>query len=187
MDALKTLEKFYEPGSLAHGLLVAHSEKIAEKALQTAARFTEKSGVLADADFIREAAMLHDIGIFLTNAPKIGCFGDKPYICHGYLGREILEKEGLPRHALVAERHVGTGLTVNDIREKKLPIPERDMTPRSIEEIIVCFADKFYSKGKDPLREKPVEEVRASIGRYGEEKLRIFDGWLKMFNPPAHP
>ncbi len=59
--------------------------------------------------------MLHDIGIFLTNAPHIGCYGDKPYICHGYLGREILDKEGLPGHAMVCERHVGAGLTVTDI------------------------------------------------------------------------
>ncbi len=183
MDPLELIEKYYKPGSLAHGLLVAHSEKVAEKALQ-AARVAQKNGETVDEDFIREAAMLHDIGIFLANAPKIGCFGDKPYICHGYLGRELLEREGLPDHALVAERHVGVGLTVDDIRRQKLPVPERDMSPRSIGEVIICFADKFYSKGKDPLKEKPLEEVKASISRYGDDKLKIFDGWLKMFTPP---
>ncbi|MDA8091496.1 MAG: HDIG domain-containing protein [Nitrospiraceae bacterium] len=181
MDPLKIIERFYKPGSLAHGLLIAHSEKVAEKALKSAQFAKNKTGAPADENFIREAAMLHDIGIFLTNAPKIGCFGDRPYICHGYLGREILEQEGLPRHALVAERHVGVGLTVDDIRSQGLPIPERDMSPRSIEEIIVCFADKFYSKGKDPLKEKSLEEVRASIRRHGEQKLRVFDEWLGMF------
>jgi uncharacterized protein len=50
-----------------------------------------------DERFIQEAALLHDIGIFLTNAPKIHCFGDYPYICHGYLGAEILRKEGLDK------------------------------------------------------------------------------------------
>ncbi len=180
MDPLKIIEKFYRPGSLVHSLLIAHSEKVAEKALQ-AARAIAKNGAPADETFIRDAAMLHDIGIYLTNAPKIGCFGERAYICHGYLGREILENEGLPGHALVAERHVGVGLSVNDIREQRLPVPERDMTPRSIEEITVCFADKFYSKGQDPLREKPVDEVRDSIRRYGEEKLVIFDEWLRMF------
>ncbi len=181
MDPLKLLEKYYPPGSLAHALLIAHSEKVTEKALQ-AAQAVKRSGGAVDEDFIRQAAMLHDIGVFLTHAPKIGCFGVKPYICHGYLGRQLLEKEGLPRHALVAERHVGVGLTINDIRQQNIPVPERDMTPRSIEEVIICFADKFYSKGKDPLKEKSTEEVRASIRRYGEEKLRIFDEWLKMFD-----
>ena len=61
--------------------------------------------------------MLHDIGIFLTHAPQIGCHGDKPYICHGYLGRELLEKEGFPRHAIVCETHVGVGLTIADIEK----------------------------------------------------------------------
>lgn len=174
------IEKFYAPGTTAYELLVRHAEKVAEKALQTAAR----AGIGADETlkFLCEAAMLHDIGIFLTDAPKLGCFGDKPYICHGYLGRELLEKEGLPRHALVAERHVGVGLAVKDIKAQGLPLPERDMTPRSMEEIIICYADKFYSKGKDPLREKTVEEARASIARYGRDKLRIFDEWLKLFS-----
>ena len=40
-----------------------------------------------DKDFLYEAAMLHDIGIFLTDAAGIHCFGDKLYICHGYLER----------------------------------------------------------------------------------------------------
>jgi uncharacterized protein len=126
--------------------------------------------------------MLHDIGIFLTNEPKIGCNGDKTYICHGYLGREILEKEGFPKHALVCERHVGVGLTVKDIEEKHLPVPKRDMMPVSIEEQIICFADKFFSKDSNfLLKEKPLERVRNSIAKFGEEKIRKFDDWLKVF------
>ena len=187
MDPLKIIGKFYGPGSAAYGLLVAHSEKVAEKALLSAARLARKKekqkwkNIRPDEEFIREAAMLHDIGVFLTDAPAIGCFGDEPYICHGYLGRQILEGEGLPMHGLVAERHVGVGLTADDIRRQGFPIPQRDMTPRSIEEIIICYADKFFSKGKDPLREKSVEEARRSISRYGEEKLAVFDGWLELF------
>ena len=176
MAPLEVIVKFYKPGSLAYRLLVSHSEKVAEKALRAAA-----GAGAGDKDFIYEAAMLHDIGIFLTDAPALGCFGVKSYICHGFIGRELLEKEGLPAHALVAERHVGVGLTAEDIRKQGLPLPERDMTPRSIEEIIICYADKFYSKGKDPLREKTVEEARRSIARHGREKLKIFDEWLKLF------
>ena len=43
--------------------------------------------------------------------------------------RELLEKEGLPQHALVCDRHTGVGITIEDIRAQELPIPERDMTP----------------------------------------------------------
>ena len=179
MEPLELIEKFYPPGSLSLRLLTEHSRLVAGKALETAGKVPH---LAPDPDFIFEASMLHDIAIFLTGAPSIGCHGDKPYICHGYLGREILENAGLPRHALVAERHVGVGITAGDIRTRGLPLPARDMTPRSIEEIIVCFADKFYSKGgKTPAREKPVEEVRRSIARYGEDKLAVFDGWLRLF------
>ena len=58
----------------------------------------------------------------------------------------------------------------------------RDMMPVSIEEQIVCFADKFYSKDADFLdKEKPLETVRKGIARFGEDKLLRFDEWVKMF------
>jgi uncharacterized protein len=152
---------------------------VAEKALVVARKVKHLS---PDMDFIREAAMVHDIGIFMTNEPKLGCSGDRKYVCHGYLGREIIEKEGFPEHALVCERHVGVGLTLQEIKEKNLPVPMRDMLPETVEEQIICFADKFFSKNTAFLdREKPLSVIRMGIARYGEEKLRRFDEWLSMF------
>ena len=46
-----------------------------------------------DLVFIQEAAMLHDIGIFLVDAPDIACTGELPYICHGYAGKILLLAE----------------------------------------------------------------------------------------------
>jgi uncharacterized protein len=60
-------------------------------------------------------------------------------------------------------------------------MPERDMTPQTLEEKIVCYADKFFSKVGDPLTEKPLGEVRSQIEAYGAEKLKIFDKWTSMF------
>ncbi len=179
MDPLKIIEKYYNPESKAYHFLIHHSRIVTEKALRIAERVKH---IHPDLNFIREASMLHDIGIFLTNEPRIGCFGDKTYICHGYLGRELLEKEGFPRHALVCERHVGVGLTVKDIEENNLPVPMRDMIPLTIEEQIICYADKFFSKDSEfLLTEKPLERVRNGIAKFGEDKLRKFDEWLKYF------
>ena len=179
MDPIKIIKKYYDFKSKTYQLLVHHSRMVTEKALRIAKRVEHLN---PDLNFIEEAAMLHDIGIFLTNEPKIGCYGDKPYVCHGYLGREILEKEGFPKHALVCERHIGIGITVEDIEEKELPLPKRDMIPLSVEEQIICFADKFFSKNSDfLLKEKPLERVRKGISKYGEEKLRQFDEWMKLF------
>lgn len=179
MNPLEIIEKYYTPGSSAHHFLLQHSRMVTEKALRIASRL---SHLKPDLVFIEEASMLHDIGIFLTKEPKIGCFGDKKYICHGYLGREILEKEGLDRHALVCERHVGVGLTIKDIEKKNLPLPKRDMVPVTIEKQIICFADKFFSKDSDfLLTEKPLKRVRKGIAKFGEDKLRQFDEWVKIF------
>ena len=179
-DPLAIVSKYYEPDSTSHMILVAHSKAVTGKALEIARRVAHLN---PDMEFIEAAAMLHDIGIFMTHEPGIGCFGDKKYICHGYLGRELLEKEGLPIHALVCERHVGVGISIDDIDNLKLPLPRREMLPLTLEEKIICFADKFFSKRPDSLRrEKPIEEVRKSITKYGSDKLKRFDDMYELFN-----
>lgn len=180
IDPLEIISKYFEPRSTSYMILVGHSRAVVQKSLEIAGRLGYGR---PDTEFIREAAMLHDIGIFMTMAPEIGCFGDRQYICHGYLGRELLEKEGLPKYALVCERHVGVGITRDDIDGKGLPLPRRDMLPLTIEEKIICYADKFFSKRPDSLgRERPLEEVRKSIARYGADKLKKFDKMTVLFN-----
>jgi uncharacterized protein len=182
MDVISLINKYYPSGSMAYSILLKHSRLVTEKALHVAGRVPSLG---PDLSFIEEASMLHDIGIFLTNAPHIGCYGDKPYICHGYLGRELLEKEGLPVHAIVCERHVGAGLTVTDIETANLPLPVRAMAPVTLEEKIICFADKFYSKVKDNVgNQKTISQIRKELRRYGESKLKQFDEWLVFFKEP---
>ena len=179
MNPIKIIQKFYKADSESYRYLTEHSKAVAKGALEVAKKVPHLD---PDLKFIEEAAMLHDIGIFLVDAPSIGCFGNKPYVCHGYLGREIMEKEGFPRHALVCERHVGVGLSIQDIEKQKLPIPKRDMNPVSIEEEIVCFADKFFSKkGKDLTKEKDIDEVRREQLKFGEDKVKKIDEWLEKF------
>ena len=157
------IDKYYPEANELRHILLTHSRAVADKALWIVDRHPELS---LDRDFLYEAAMLHDIGIFLTDADGIYCFGDKPYICHGYLGADLMRSEGYPRHALVCERHTGAGLALEDIIAQNLPVPHRDMLPVSMEEQVVCFADKFYSKTHLD-REKSVEKARDSLLRYG--------------------
>ncbi|OGW37064.1 MAG: phosphohydrolase [Nitrospirae bacterium RBG_13_39_12] len=179
MDPIKIIEKYYDPESEVYRILVQHSKMVTEKALKIAERVKNLN---PDKNFISEAAMLHDIGIYLTDEPKIGCYGDQPYVCHGYLGREILEKEGLIKHALICERHIGAGLTAEDIEGNNLPIPKRDMIPVTVEEQIICFADKFFSKDSDFLfKEKPLEKVREHISKFGIDKIKRLNGWIEIF------
>lgn len=179
MDPLSIIEKYYAPRSKAYHFLVGHSEMVADKALRIAKRVRHLN---PDSSFVGEAAMLHDIAIFLTDEPAIGCYGSEPYIRHGFLGREILDREGFLRHALVCERHVGAGISKREIEEKNLPLPKRDMLPITIEEQIICYADKFFSKTPEfLLKEKPLDKVRQGIAKFGEDKLKQFDDWLNIF------
>lgn len=177
MNALALIDKYYpEENELKH-ILLTHSRSVADKALALACLHPE---LKLDLQFIEEAALLHDIGIFLTDADGIHCYGSHPYICHGYLGADLVRKEGYPRHALVCERHTGAGLSLKAIEERNLPIPHREMVPVSLEEQLICFADKFYSKTKLD-KEKSLEKARKSIERHGEEGLERFDNWCRLF------
>ncbi|HEA84354.1 MAG TPA: HD domain-containing protein [Thermodesulfobacterium geofontis] len=177
MDPLKIIEKYYSRNPKLLEILIKHSEAVANKALEIAKKFPN-----VDSNFIYEASMLHDIGVIYTYIPKLNPEGKYPYIAHGYLGREILEKEGLPKHALVCERHIGVGITKKEIIEKNLPLPKRDMIPLTLEEKIIAFADKFFSKHPDGLvKEKSVEEIIKELKKYGNEKVKIFKEWLKLF------
>ena len=185
MDPLQIIRKYAPFGSLTYGMLVEHSLAVMEKALSVAESVKH---LHPDRGFIREAAMLHDIGIVLVNEPRLGCGGNEPYICHGYLGRRLLEKEGYPRHALVCERHIGTGLTVQDIMAQDLPLPKRDMQPRSLEEKIICYADKFFSKRIGQLStEKAVSEVRSEMALFGPHRLKAFDELHALFSKRPSP
>ena len=177
MSPVTIIDKYYPEDNERKHILLVHSRLVAEKALSIADHHPE---LQLDKDFLYEAGMLHDIGIFLTNAPGIFCFGDQPYVCHGYLGADLMLQEGYPRHALVCERHTGAGLSLDDIISQKLPVPHRDMLPVSLEEQVVCFADKFYSK-THLEREKTVEKARKSLSNFGNEGLKRFDRWCEQF------
>ena len=170
MDPIKIIEKYYSPGSKLYETLIVHSSKVRDKALEC----IDRRGLEVDRDFVAEAAMLHDIGIFRCDAPDIYCTGTLPYICHGVEGRKILDAEGLPRHALVCERHTGSGLSTEDIERQNLPLPLREMLPLSLEEKLICYADKFFSKSGDIREEKSLDRVLRSMERHGADTLSRF-------------
>lgn len=177
-DPYAFLQQYYSPDSKLYHVLIRHSEQVRDKAVEIAAEHPE---LQADASFIAEAALLHDIGIFLCDAPRIFCYGKHTYIEHGYLGAELLRKAGLERHALVCERHTGTGISLKKIIAHRLPLPARDMLPVSIEEQIICYADKFFSKTALDRVHTP-DEIREMLSAHGEENVTVFDGWHVLFS-----
>ena len=173
----KLIHKYCLGNEALEQVLLRHSGDVARRALRIAQAHPELE---ADETFLWEAAMLHDIGITRVYAPSIYCYGTEPYIRHGLLGGEILRSEGLPLHARVAERHTGTGLTAAEIERQNLPLPHQDFTPESIEEQIVCYADKFYSKSHLDIEKTPEQAMR-SLEKFGSEGIAVFKAWMERF------
>jgi len=163
MEYLPIIYKYYPEDDALRRLLLKHSRQVADRCLEIVRRHRE---LPVDVQFLEEAAMLHDIGIVRCHAPGIYCLGTEPYIKHGPIGADMLRREGLPRHARVAERHTGTGLP--------------GFEPQTLEEQIVCYADKFYSKSH-PDRVLTVAEAAQSLERFGHEGVLKFLAWARRF------
>lgn len=183
IDYEAIISKYCAGNAELQQILLTHSRQVADRALAILSKHPEwvESGEI-DPVFVEEAAMLHDIGVVLCDAPRIYCFGKHAYIEHGYLGAEILRQEGLPKHAAVAERHTGTGIDVEQIIREKLPIPIQDYTPRTLEEQLICYADKFYSKTKLG-QDKPMSKIRLHLWKYGSDTVARFDKMQNFFEP----
>lgn len=177
MDYQAIIDKYYPDDNELRHILLVHSRAVTVRALRVCDRHPELG---LDRRFVEEAAMLHDIGIFRCDAPAIHCLGTEHYLRHGRIGADLLRAEGYPRHARVCERHTGAGLSKEAIVAEKLPLPAEDFLPETLEEQVVCYADKFYSK-TNLAREKTLEEAERSLARFGADGLARFKAWEARF------
>ncbi len=191
MDYLALLHRYYPEDNALRRMLLHHSRQVCARALKIVERHPELG---ANRNLVEAGAMLHDIGIFLTDAPGIHCHGTAHYILHGSLGAQLLrneaeqlkkEKQQEELHfyealARICERHTGTGLTRQTIIERGLPDPQQDLLPETIEEQIICYADKFYSKSHLE-RERTIPQTLQSLEKFGDEGVEKFRHWTELF------
>lgn len=198
MNYLDIIHHFYSEDTSLRRLLLLHSECVRDKALallEGSSFRDQHPSTTLNLDLIIAGSMLHDIGICATHAPGILCEGTESYICHGTIGARMLRQlvaEGsfsaedaamLEACARICERHTGAGLTRQDILSQGLPIePAVDLLPETLEEQLVCLADKFFSKSGDPRKEKSLEHVRRSMMKFGADSLARFDALCSTFN-----
>lgn len=170
MTYQELIDKHYPPGTTRRVIYLRHCSQVAALAAEIADR---KKLPLAAED-IHAAAMLHDVGIVMTDAPDIDCHGAAHYLLHGLLGARMIRESGLSESwARVAERHTGAGITNEEIDEQGLPLPHGDYMPETLLERLVCYADKFYSKSGS-MERKPLGRVIASMERISPATLARF-------------
>ncbi|MBU2025155.1 MAG: HD domain-containing protein [Patescibacteria group bacterium] len=206
MNPFRIINKYHKLSSQEYLILVTHSVLVANKALVIARElknnpkkaalgaklglFKKQEARNLSFDFVYEAAALHDIGFGFSKIDKLAMPKEilNCYMAHGWWGSEILKKEGLKRHARVALSHIGVGLTKKEIEKEKWPIPAEDYFPENLEEMIISYADLFFSKsfkqGKvwELFFEETKDEIKREIKGYGDAdlKLKIFEKWDKV-------
>ena len=74
-----------------------------------------------------------------------------------------------------------TAKMLQQIEKQQLPLPlDRSYEPDTLEEQVVCYADKFYSKSHvDHVR--TVVETAQSLEKFGPEGVQKFLKWVDMF------
>jgi len=109
--------------------VVRHCKAVSDYAVRLAKAF-EKRGRNVDVHSVEIAGLLHDIGRSKTHT-----------VDHALVGANIARSLGLPDSlALIIERHAGGGIPRDEAR--RLGWPARDYVPQTLEEKIVCYADK---------------------------------------------
>ena len=155
-EAINLLKK-YSNDEKTFDIVLKHSKKVQEMAFRIAKKI---EGV--DLEFVKISALLHDIGRF--SSPST--------IRHGVVGGEILRKEGYEKLAQLTERHLGIGITKEDIINQKLDLPEKDFVPITIEEKIVAYADNLVFGDKEGTIQEVMDRFRKEFGEAYVKKIK---------------
>ena len=170
-DEIRALHREYAPSREAFELVHEHCRLVCSIAEQFFA------GVDIDTDLVRAGALLHDIGVYRLESTA--------YVRHGVLGHELLASLGFPVELCrFASCHTGVGITRDDVVRQALPIPVDDYLPRTPEEELVLYADKFHSKRRPPVFLTGAT-FAAEISRFGTDKVERFAALRERYGDPS--
>ena len=132
-----------------------HSEKVADKALEIANNITKAN---VDKNLIEIGSILHDIGRSKNHG-----------LNHALIGGKILRERGFSEKlAKICETHILGGLDKEDAKE--FGLPEKDYLPISLEEKIICLADKLIAGTKEVSLE---ERFDRWFSKYGQSSILL--------------
>jgi uncharacterized protein len=131
--------------------IITHCQAVASLAIELAEKFKTKN-YSVNLELIEAGALLHDLGRSKTHS-----------VNHAVEGMKIAQNEGLPETIIcIIKRHVGAGITTKEAEQ--LNWPKDNYIPQTLEEKIVCYADKCIS-GNDRI------SVETTINQLHDQKL----------------
>jgi len=109
--------------------VVEHCKRVSAFAVKIA-KACQRKQLNVDVELVEISALLHDIGRSKTHS-----------VDHALEGGKIARAFNLPASVVfIIERHAGGGISKEEA--KRLGWPARDYLPKTLEEKIVCYADK---------------------------------------------
>lgn len=139
--------------------VINHCEAVAELALEIATLFKER-GVDVDMALVEIGALLHDIGRSKTHS-----------VHHAVCGAEIAKSLGLPESVIaIIKRHVGGGIVPKEA--KRLGWPKDIYVPQTVEEKIVCYADKLVEGTRRVSIDKTIKRFSKELPVSAVERIR---------------
>jgi uncharacterized protein len=138
--------------------VIRHVEAVSELACEIAEASKER-GYQVDVKLVEIGALLHDIGRSKTHT-----------VHHAVVGAEIARSLGLPEQVVsIIKKHVGGGIVAREA--KKLGWPKDVYVPQTIEEKIVCYADKLVEGSRRIPINKTVERFEQELPRSAVERI----------------
>jgi uncharacterized protein (TIGR00295 family) len=116
----------------------------------------------ANIELVEAASLLHDIGRSRTHG-----------IFHAVEGANIVKELGLPESIVyIIERHLGAGIPKEEA--KKLGLPAKNYTPKTLEEKIVCHADNLVDNcRKQHIKNEVKRALQEGHKEYAERLVML--------------
>lgn len=139
--------------------VINHCVAVTALAMEIAKKLQAK-GLKVDLALVEAGALLHDLGRSKTHGVE-----------HGLVGAQIAQSIGLPESVVnIIKRHVGAGVT--DEEADWLEWPSDNYMPTTLEEKIVCYADKRIDHDVRTPIEVEIEKLQSNGYAEAAERVR---------------
>jgi tRNA (cytidine56-2'-O)-methyltransferase len=135
--------------------VIEHCKTVTKLALKIAAKCN------ANLELVEGGALLHDIGRSKTHG-----------VMHGVEGAKIAKEIGLPDEIVnIIERHLGGGISKEEAT--KIGLPEKDYTPVTLEEKIVCHADNLIAHDRKQTLSEAIKPYMKNMPDVAEKIKKL--------------
>jgi uncharacterized protein len=139
--------------------VIKHCLAVTTLALEIAAKLQTR-GIQIDLVLVEVGGILHDLGRAKSHE-----------VNHGLVGAQMAKSLGLPQPIVdIIKRHVGAGIT--EAEAKWLEWPQDNYVPSTLEEKVVCYADKRIDHDKVASIEDEIYKLQSKGFPEAAERVR---------------